>query len=71
MKFIPNRGTQKCTEEWSNDTAEKAYTIFLDFVLLIIPLVMMLVAYGKIAMTLWKGIKLEMRSVQGKMIKGV
>ena len=61
-------GGHKCAEIWDNVYLEKAYTIFLDVVLLIAPLLLMLVAYGRIAFTLWQGIQLEMRSTQGKYI---
>ena len=59
-------GRHKCLEFWPNTTLEKAYTVFLDLVLLLLPLLLMLVAYGLISRTLWKGMQLEMRSTQGK-----
>ena len=59
------RGGHKCLEIWSSFTGEKVYTLFLDLVLLVCPLLLMLMAYSRISWTLWKGIQLELRSVQG------
>ncbi|KAI0232513.1 Cholecystokinin receptor [Lamellibrachia satsuma] len=57
-------GAHKCAEMWDDPTLEKAYTIFLDLVLLIVPLSLMLIAYGWITYTLWRGIRLEIRNAQ-------
>lgn len=56
-------------EEWSDKNLEKIYTVFLDLTLLLLPLLLMLVAYGLISRTLWKGMQLEMRSTQGMACK--
>ena len=58
-------GLHKCVEIWNNQKMEQVYTIFLDLVLLVFPLLLMLAAYGKITYTLYKGMKLELRSAQG------
>ncbi len=60
-------GGHKCAEIWDNVRMEKVYTIFLDVVLLVGPLLFMLIAYGRIAATLWQGMQLEMRSSQGQL----
>ena len=58
-------GKHKCVEIWDNQYMEKVYTVFLDLVLLVFPLLLMLAAYGKITYTLYKGMRLELRSAQG------
>lgn len=52
-------GVNMCRELWDNENLEKAYTVFLDVVLLLIPLCLMTGAYTKIMTTLCKGISLE------------
>ncbi|ELT89517.1 hypothetical protein CAPTEDRAFT_108837 [Capitella teleta] len=44
--------------------AERTYTIILDLMLLVLPLILMLAAYGLISWTLWNGMKVDMRSRQ-------
>ena len=39
---------------WPDETLEKVFTVFLDVVLLIIPLLIMGVMYGLIVNHLWK-----------------
>lgn len=51
-------GAHKCAEVWDDETLKKIYTIFLDLVLLVLPLVMMLCAYGVIAATLFGGLRI-------------
>ena len=58
-------GKHKCVEIWDNQYMEQVYTIFLDLVLLVFPLLLMLAAYGKITYTMYKGMRLELRSAQG------
>ncbi|XP_013418687.1 cholecystokinin receptor isoform X2 [Lingula anatina] len=61
---LPN-GNHKCDEDWGELVdLRRAYTVFLDVVLLVLPLEVMLVAYGLIARTLWIGIKMEMQGQQ-------
>ncbi len=67
QKLVPLKaGNHKCIEFWDNLHMEQVYTVFLDLVLLVFPLILMLAAYGKITYTLYKGMKLEIRSAQGK-----
>ncbi|XP_036139814.1 cholecystokinin receptor isoform X2 [Monomorium pharaonis] len=54
-------GRRKCREEWPNVGAERAYNLFLDGTLLLIPLLLMSLAYSLIAIKLWRGLKLEIR----------
>ena len=44
----------------------QTYTVFLDLILLVVPLFLMVMSYGAIAYTLWKGIQIELRNAQGK-----
>jgi hypothetical protein len=47
-------GRRKCREVWPDDTLEKSFTVFLDVILLIIPLFLMVAMYGMIVNHLWK-----------------
>ncbi|XP_046433087.1 cholecystokinin receptor type A-like isoform X1 [Neodiprion fabricii] len=51
-------GRQKCREDWPSIAAERAFNIFLDVILLIIPLIMMTLAYSLIVT------KLRRREIQ-------
>ncbi|GAB1604250.1 cholecystokinin receptor type A-like [Argonauta hians] len=53
-----------CREFWTSKLAEKIYTISLDNILLLLPMAIMSVAYGKIVKNLWEGIRLETQSQQ-------
>jgi hypothetical protein len=54
-------GRRKCREEWPSVATERAYNLFLDGTLLLIPLLLMSLAYSLIAVKLWRGLKLEIR----------
>ncbi|XP_043483264.1 cholecystokinin receptor type A-like [Leptopilina heterotoma] len=54
-------GRHKCREDWSNVVTERAYNIFLDGILLLVPLIVMSLAYYLIASKLWRGLKREIR----------
>ncbi|XP_077280997.1 cholecystokinin receptor type A isoform X2 [Temnothorax americanus] len=54
-------GRHKCRENWPSVGTERAYNIFLDGTLLLIPLLLMSLAYSLIAIKLWRGLKLEIR----------
>ncbi|XP_067212570.1 cholecystokinin receptor type A-like isoform X2 [Linepithema humile] len=61
-KLIPYfQGRRKCREEWPSVGTERAYNLFLDGTLLLIPLLLMSLAYSLIAIKLWRGLKLEIR----------
>ncbi|KAL1473728.1 hypothetical protein MTO96_021840 [Rhipicephalus appendiculatus] len=64
-QLIPTRtaGHQKCRELWPSDEAEKGFNLYLDSVLLVLPLLIMIVVYAIIVRTLCVGIRLENRSV--------
>lgn len=47
-----------CRENWASEDLERAYTVFLDVVLLLIPLCLMTCAYTKIMVTLCAGISM-------------
>jgi len=46
-------GRHKCREEWPDGKLERAYTVFLDVILLVLPLGIMTVNYSLITWTLW------------------
>ncbi|TGZ52850.1 Cholecystokinin receptor type A [Temnothorax longispinosus] len=54
-------GRHKCRENWPSVGTERAYNLFLDGTLLLIPLLLMSLAYSLIAIKLWRGLKLEIR----------
>lgn len=54
LKPVGNDGRRKCREVWPDDTLEKTFTVFLDVILLIIPLFLMVAMYGMIVNHLWK-----------------
>ncbi|ESO89531.1 hypothetical protein LOTGIDRAFT_125270 [Lottia gigantea] len=59
------RGVYRCREDWDNKVWEKAYTMILNMVLLVIPVIIMSLAYGWICYTLWIGMRLEDQSMKG------
>lgn len=55
QRLIPlSSGAKKCLEIWEDRTLEKTYTLFLDTVLLGIPILSMSVTYGMIGVTLFR-----------------
>ena len=54
-EYAPGRAW--CREVWMNIYLEQAYTVFLDVVLLLIPLCLMTGAYARIMATLCTGIR--------------
>ncbi|WAQ99857.1 CCKAR-like protein, partial [Mya arenaria] len=60
-------GQTICREFWNDPGWQKAYTIFLDLVLLVIPIIIMSISYGQIANTLWSGLKMDKREMATKM----
>ncbi|XP_073997859.1 cholecystokinin receptor type A-like [Rhodnius prolixus] len=55
------KGRHKCREVWPGRRSEGAYIIFLDIVLLMIPLLIMSLAYSLIVLKLWKGLQRELK----------
>ncbi|XP_043525872.1 gastrin/cholecystokinin type B receptor-like isoform X2 [Frieseomelitta varia] len=61
-KLIPYfQGRRKCREEWPSVGTERAYNLFLDGTLLLVPLIVMSLAYSLIAVKLWRGLRQEIR----------
>ncbi|XP_077559279.1 cholecystokinin receptor type A-like [Haemaphysalis longicornis] len=60
---IGTAGRHKCRELWPSDVSEKGFNLYLDSVLLVLPLLIMTVVYAIITRTLCLGIRLEHRSV--------
>ncbi|CAK9816450.1 Cholecystokinin receptor [Anthophora quadrimaculata] len=54
-------GRRKCREEWPSVSTERAYNLFLDGTLLLVPLIVMSLAYYLIAAKLWRGLRQEIR----------
>ncbi|XP_064481972.1 cholecystokinin receptor type A-like [Ornithodoros turicata] len=63
-KLIPIKaaGHHKCREVWPSDRSEKGFNLYLDTILLVIPLIIMVVVYALITRTLCMGIRFENRS---------
>lgn len=47
-------GRRKCREVWPDENLETGFTLFLDGILLVIPLFLMVAMYGLIVNHLWK-----------------
>ncbi|XP_015434702.1 PREDICTED: cholecystokinin receptor type A-like [Dufourea novaeangliae] len=58
-------GRHKCREQWPSVGIERAYNLFLDGTLLLVPLIVMSLAYSLIAAELWRGLRQEMRQTSG------
>ncbi|CAN8012899.1 unnamed protein product, partial [Ixodes pacificus] len=56
-------GQHKCRELWPSDVAEKGFNLYLDSVLLVLPLLIMVFVYALITRTLYAGIRMEHRSI--------
>lgn len=56
-----SKGHHKCRELWPENTKdyERLFNLFLDAILLILPLIMLTGAYFSITKTLWQGMALE------------
>ena len=52
-------GNYLCKEIWDNADLKMAYDIFVDVILLLLPVIIMSVSYGKVAYTLWSGMKMD------------
>ncbi|XP_046437706.1 gastrin/cholecystokinin type B receptor-like isoform X4 [Daphnia pulex] len=62
-KTIPYfQGRHKCREEWPDAVSEKVYNLLLDVILLVLPLLIMGLAYWLIAARLWRGLRHETSS---------
>ncbi|XP_060531346.1 cholecystokinin receptor-like isoform X1 [Cylas formicarius] len=53
------QGKHKCREDWPTVEFEKAYNLFLDVILMIMPFLVLVVTYSLISRTLYRGIKRE------------
>lgn len=61
MTLFKIKGRKKCRDVWPNEPIEyeKIFTIFLDFFLLIVPLIVLTAAYSMISRTLWRSMDEE------------
>ncbi|XP_041357706.1 cholecystokinin receptor type A-like [Gigantopelta aegis] len=62
----PRLAISMCREQWDNEAWEKAYTMILNIILLVLPVIIMSLAYGMISYTLWAGMKLDQQSEKEK-----
>ncbi|XP_055297441.1 cholecystokinin receptor type A-like [Sitodiplosis mosellana] len=61
-RLIPtSQGHHKCREDWPENSSnyERAYNLFLDGILLVVPLIMLAATYSLITQTLWQGMRTE------------
>lgn len=58
-KLKSYHSVNKCREVWTSDIALKVYTISLNHILLLFPMIVMSIAYGLIMKMLWKGLQIE------------
>lgn len=58
---IMQLGHHKCREDWPENSSnyERAYNLFLDGILLVVPLIMLAATYSLITQTLWQGMRTE------------
>ncbi|EFA02835.2 cholecystokinin receptor type A isoform X2 [Tribolium castaneum] len=71
LKAMKGRG-HKCREEWPSKSSEQIFNLFLDAMLLLIPVLIMSLAYSLIMTKLWKGLRREIQhnnSFQAQMIQ--
>ncbi len=59
-------GKYKCRESWPSEFGFKVFTLFLDIVLFVVPLIIMLLTYILIAFALRKSLKLTLEGNNGK-----
>ncbi|XP_064483100.1 cholecystokinin receptor type A-like [Ornithodoros turicata] len=57
LQPIRGTGKMKCREDWGNALNEKLFTLFLDALLLVVPLLGMIVTYSSIAATLQRAMR--------------
>ncbi|XP_054164503.1 QRFP-like peptide receptor [Oppia nitens] len=63
LHVMENTGNFKCRESWPSVLCFEAFTIFLDIILLIVPLIIMSLTYTSIAITLKNNLKQYTRAV--------
>ncbi|XP_049861885.1 cholecystokinin receptor-like [Schistocerca gregaria] len=61
LQPMRDKGKHKCREEWPTEALEHAYNLFLDAMLLLVPLLIMSLAYSLIVSKLWKGLRREIQ----------
>lgn len=62
-------GSKACREIWAKElrSLEIAYSITLSVILLVVPLLIMAIAYGGISYKLWFTMKQQIREQSGKL----
>jgi cholecystokinin A receptor len=56
-------GLYVCREAWAYEEMDYVYTVLLDLFLLVVPVLIMAVAYAKLSQTLWIGIREESKGM--------
>lgn len=64
-------GRHKCREDWPTEALEKTYTVFLDIILLVLPLLIMAVKYGLITRTLWPASSANEQFLNGEIMSSM
>lgn len=61
ISLRPNVGHHKCREQWPEGSKnyERAFTFYLDGILLVVPLIMLAATYSLITKSLWQGMRAE------------
>lgn len=61
MNILFRVGHHKCREDWPVNSShyERAYNLFLDGILLVVPLIVLGATYSLITQTLWQGMRNE------------
>lgn len=59
--MVQNVGHHKCREDWPENSGhyERAFNLFLDGILLVVPLLMLGATYSLITRSLWVGMRTE------------
>lgn len=68
LKAFP-LGNFGCREQWDSYESAVAYMVFLDLMLLVIPVLLMSLSYGMIVRTLWMGMRVDKDIEDGKYFK--
>ncbi len=63
------KGKYKCRESWPTELGFEIFTLFLDIVLLVVPLIIMSLTYSLIALTLKKSLKTSSVGKNGNLCK--
>ncbi|XP_060566561.1 cholecystokinin receptor type A-like isoform X3 [Ruditapes philippinarum] len=63
---LRQRGNATCREVWPDPLWYKMYTVFLDIILLVLPIIIMTLSYCTIAYTLWSGMQMDKQEIEAQ-----